>query len=1522
MPTDRLTHVILGDGIAGMSAARVIRNRRPNDRVVFVSNDPQPFYYRASLTNYIAGELGDDELWGMPLDHWKMLSFERIHAQVTGVDFQGKRVLLASGEPLAYDRLLIATGARGTKLQTPEQDPQRGIKGADLGGVTALRTIRDAHYVLNRAGSAHSAVVLGGGILGIEAAFGLNLRGKKVTLVHRGAWLLEKVVDQRAGELIALRMQRQGVNVKLNSGVAAIAGSAGEVSSVTFTDGARVSSPLLITTIGNTPNTEWLGGSNIQLNKGYIPVGRDMRVAGVDDVWAAGDVVHFKDNTLPFSNPQGLWQPAGKQGQVAGLGMATAKGQASAEYYPGVIYSATRAWDLDIGTLGDPVSSPGDKYYYDHMQGDKPVYKCVLVRNGFLVGALLLGDRREGHAFKNLMNLDSNAASVEGIEKKLLDPTFDLAAWVASRMAISKDQRRAKTVFGPIATLPPSLASKVERTTQLQIAAVSPMPTAIANRAAPFPLVLRSGDQVFKLERRLGVLSRDQAADISVQDIALGEGEKVFFAFEGNAWIAYSNLRRNIAAKLNGMPLVRPMHLRRGDQLNIGNWRSIVSIPAAEAKSSVAETFACLEIGKQTYSLAKTHSTLGSGVDNDIRVEGPLVSNFHAQINRSKSTGRFEYHLVDAESATGTFLNGNRVNSPVILNNDDVIQLGGITCKFIAALHQSEERRHEAPASAPELTGSKKKISLLITDERGALSNAELEVPGTIGRSSKSDLRLTDLLISSIQMRLEYENDRVYVVHAGSLNETLVDGELVPSNGRLELKSGGIITAGRCRLEHVGEGASVVKKAEQDVPKSSTPRLEISCDQKSWNYPLQLDRLICGRAEDSDIVLPDSGVSRQHCRFIQNGGNWYIEDVGSSGGTFVNGQKLALNKPSRIADGTKIQLGAAQIIYRASDLAAAKQASSVQSPSASNRETQQQERASGFKIDWGKVGDPLSKDLQKVVQEELDSCIGCHDCMRSCPLPDASIVSIAALNSYAAGYGTPSAVAKRFIESCTQCQACVPVCPADIHRSRIVLWNKLKQIADPKHRPTIELAGNFCVADFTIGDVSNRLAKHKIFGVLNEAERIHLLSASQFRRIMPGERLEQQGQYARALWLVLSGTIGVTIDTTWQPELTLVLLEAGQTIGELSVLADQPCETTSVATAPSTLLGIPKYVIQERASHNNSFAKALETLYVSRSVDVFLKRHPQLMQASDAAITALVNCLDVERYDQGKTIMTEQESHSTIAFVRRGFVKEIRSVDGREVTTNYLKEGDAFGGLSSPRRGILRRYEASTQAEIYTIQLSSLQALVRKHTDLAPFLKLAETPSSLVREGHTEIFHQAAGKGLLQASQLMVIDTRLCVDCNNCVDACERRHGASRLNRSNPGAQIGHWQVPASCYHCEDPVCLLCSVDGIQREPSGEIRIIDDNCIGCGACAERCPFDNIQIIPRNSKKQPLVKKILPRPVFDLIEWIRGGESEMASDLVASKCDLCVGYKSGPACVHSCPTNAAQRVDPLSLFRGN
>jgi Fe-S-cluster-containing hydrogenase component 2 len=164
----------------------------------------------------------------------------------------------------------------------------------------------------------------------------------------------------------------------------------------------------------------------------------------------------------------------------------------------------------------------------------------------------------------------------------------------------------------------------------------------------------------------------------------------------------------------------------------------------------------------------------------------------------------------------------------------------------------------------------------------------------------------------------------------------------------------------------------------------------------------------------------------------------------------------------------------------------------------------------------------------------------------------------------------------------------------------------------------------------------------------------------------------------------------------------------------------------------------------------------------------------------------------------------------------------------------------------------------------------------------------------------------------------MVIDTRMCVDCDNCVTACERRHGTSRLDRSNAGLQIGHYQVPASCYHCNDPVCLLCAVDGIVREPSGEIRINSDNCIGCGACAERCPYDNIQMVQRDGRTRPFLQRILPKPIFELLGI--GTKKVEDFERVAVKCDLCAGYASGPACVRSCPTGAAQRANPLELFR--
>ena len=170
-------------------------------------------------------------------------------------------------------------------------------------------------------------------------------------------------------------------------------------------------------------------------------------------------------------------------------------------------------------------------------------------------------------------------------------------------------------------------------------------------------------------------------------------------------------------------------------------------------------------------------------------------------------------------------------------------------------------------------------------------------------------------------------------------------------------------------------------------------------------------------------------------------------------------------------------------------------------------------------------------------------------------------------------------------------------------------------------------------------------------------------------------------------------------------------------------------------------------------------------------------------------------------------------------------------------------------------------------------------------------------------------------EGIAKGREVLVVDQNLCTSCGNCIDACERRHGTSRLKLR--GLQVEHYLFPTACRHCADPACLLCSVSGIVRLPSGEIKIVEDNCIGCGACAERCPYGNISMHAVGQPKRGFFPSL-----FDFL--VRGATRERALDAidpkterVAVKCDLCAGY-SDHACVTACPVGANFRVDPGAL----
>jgi Fe-S-cluster-containing hydrogenase component 2 len=252
-------------------------------------------------------------------------------------------------------------------------------------------------------------------------------------------------------------------------------------------------------------------------------------------------------------------------------------------------------------------------------------------------------------------------------------------------------------------------------------------------------------------------------------------------------------------------------------------------------------------------------------------------------------------------------------------------------------------------------------------------------------------------------------------------------------------------------------------------------------------------------------------------------------------------------------------------------------------------------------------------------------------------------------------------------------------------------------------------------------------------------------------------------------------------------------------------------------------------------------------------------------------------------------------------------------IDGsaRSATVRAAVKSDVIRLSGEPFRALL-----ATKPQL----LDKLRGEMASRTQLNNFVESKKDSFSGVVDMYTGVANFLVEQGLGEATDVLLIDEKLCVGCDNCEKACADTHdGLSRLDRE-AGRTYAHLHVPTSCRHCEHPHCMAdCPPNAIHRGPTGEVYI-DETCIGCGNCQRNCPYGVIRLDKTPPKKPWLLSWFMfgsgPGPGEASHKWAKKHDPAYAEKAKkAIKCDMCSGQEGGPACVRSCPTGAAIRVSP-------
>lgn len=451
-------------------------------------------------------------------------------------------------------------------------------------------------------------------------------------------------------------------------------------------------------------------------------------------------------------------------------------------------------------------------------------------------------------------------------------------------------------------------------------------------------------------------------------------------------------------------------------------------------------------------------------------------------------------------------------------------------------------------------------------------------------------------------------------------------------------------------------------------------------------------------------------------------------------------------------------------------------------------------------------------------------------------------------------------------------------------------------------------------------------ANVRIFGDLSSLQLRELMLDSTCHAYAPGDVVFRKSEPGSSMFAIAQGSVAVEINPN-DPSIT-VPIEQGSIFGEVGLISGRRRGATIRAAEPVVAIELSRNAALKLIATSPEASRVVNAIAVER----------QLLQMFGSGLTRedvapLVEAAEVLEVRAGKVLIEEGADDKDVYIIRRGSMTVEKAIGDRPVFLSYLPAG-AYVGEMAAIDGSLRTatVKAAIKSEVIKLPGDAFVALLDANPALrekalkemdgrrktTAFIESRKDDFGGAVDLYSETAQFLVDEGLGEATDVLLIDEKLCIGCDNCENACADSHdGLSRLDRE-AGRTYAHLHVPTSCRHCEHPHCMAdCPPNAIQRGPDGEV-FIDDTCIGCGNCQRNCPYGVIRMDPKPPKKPSLLKWLLfgngPGPGEASYKWRKeNGDPEQPKQAI--KCDMCAGVEGGPACVRACPTGAAIRVAP-------